>query len=208
VHELVLHTGTTHRWATTLVSTRATGYVAPDLGALPSDRDGIFDWFEEGAARLLDVLVSTDPETSVWSWGSDQHARFWSRRMAHETAIHGWDAGVAAGAPTPIPADVAVDGIDEQLENVPFMIAFRPEVSLRGSGETMHLHATDTEGEWLIRLTPAGVETSHGHAKGDVAARGSASDLCLFLLGRARPGRLEVFGDAALLERWQREFQF
>jgi uncharacterized protein (TIGR03083 family) len=209
VHELVLHSGTTHRWATTLVSTRATGYAAADLGQLPVAREGIFDWFDEGAARLVDVLGSTDPEASVWSWASDQRARFWSRRMAHETAVHGWDASLAAGAARAIAADIAVDGIDEQLENVPFMLKFRPEIaSLKGSGETIHLHASDTEGEWLIRLTPDGIENSRGHAKGDVAARGSASDLFLFLVGRVRPDQLEVFGDNALLERWQREFKF
>jgi uncharacterized protein (TIGR03083 family) len=209
VHELVLHSGTTQRWATTLVSTRATGYVAPDLGTLPTEREGIFDWYEEGAAQLLDLLDRTDPELPVWSWGGDQHARFWSRRMAHETAVHGWDATSAAGVPTAIPADVAGDGVDEALENVPFMLPFRPEIaSLTGAGETIHLHATDCDGEWLIRLTPDGIETAREHAKGDVAARGSASDLMLFLVGRVGPDQLEVFGDRALLDRWQTEFKF
>jgi uncharacterized protein (TIGR03083 family) len=209
VHALVLHTGTTQRWATTLVSTRATGYVEADLGEVPVEREGIFDWFEASTNRLLDVLGSTDPETPVWSWAGDHHARFWARRMAHETAVHGWDASHAAGTDRPIPADVAVDGIDEQLENVPYMIAFRPEVaSLRGSGESIHLHATDTEGEWLIRLMADGIETSREHAKGDVATRGSASDLFLFLVGRMPPTELEVFGDGTLLDRWQRDFSF
>jgi uncharacterized protein (TIGR03083 family) len=209
VHELVLHTGTTHRWATTLVATRATGYVAPDLGELPAERDAIFDWFEDGARRFVDVLGTTDPQTAVWAWGSDQHARFWSRRMAHETAVHGWDASHAAREDRAIPAELAVDGIDEQLENIPFMMPFRPEVAaLRGDGESIHLHATDTEGEWLIRFTADGIETTREHAKGDVAARGSASDLMLFLVGRVRHDQLEVFGDAALLDRWQRDFSF
>ena len=209
VHELVLHSGTTQRWAKTLVSTGATGYVAADLGELPIERDGIFDWFDEGTRLLLDVLERTDPAAPVWSWGSDHHAGFWSRRMAHETAVHGWDAGTAAGAAAAIPVDVAVDGIDEQLDNVPFMLTFRPEIaSLRGTGETLHLHATDADGEWLIRLTPEGIETTREHAKGDVAARGTASDLMLFLVGRVGPEQLEVFGDRALLERWQAEFKF
>jgi hypothetical protein len=24
----------------------------------------------------------------MWAWGPDKHARFWSRRMLHETAVH------------------------------------------------------------------------------------------------------------------------
>ena len=41
------------------------------------------------------------------------------------------------------------------------------------------------------------------HAKGDVAARGTASDLLLFLWGRVPATALEVFGDAELLDRFQ-----
>ncbi len=209
VHQLVLHAGTTHRWATTLVSTRATGFVVPDAGVVPHERDAILGWFADGAAALTELLDHTDPDAPVWSWGADQHARFWARRMAHETAVHGWDAGGAAGRPPVIPADLAVDGIDEALDAVPAMVAFRPELaSLKGNGETIHLHATDTEGEWLVRLTPDGIESSREHAKGDVAARGPASDLYLFLVGRVPPAGLEVLGDSTLLERWQREFRF
>jgi uncharacterized protein (TIGR03083 family) len=209
VWELVRHAGTTHRWATTLVEQRATGYLAPDLGELPSARDDIVDWFEASTARLLDVLEATPADADVWSWGGDHHARFWSRRMAHETSVHGWDAATAAGRPRPIDGDLAVDGIDEQLANIPYMIPFRPAIAeLRGAGETIHLHATDREGEWLVRLTADGVEWSREHAKGDVAARAGASDLFLFLVGRVEPGRLEVFGDSSLLDRWQRDFAF
>ena len=39
------------------------------------------------------------------------------------------------------------------------------------------------------------------HAKGDVAVRGGASDLLLFLWHRIPADRLEVFGDPALLDR-------
>ena len=70
-----------------------------------------------------------------------------------------------------------------------------------GRGETLHLHATDTEGEWLLRLLPAGVEVGQGHAKGDATAAGTASDLLLFLWGRAAADPLERSGDPALLAR-------
>jgi hypothetical protein len=35
--------------------------------------------------------------------------------MAHETAVHRFDAELAAGTPTPIEADLAADGVDEIL---------------------------------------------------------------------------------------------
>ena len=71
-----------------------------------------------------------------------------------------------------------------------------------GTGETIHLHCTDGEGEWLVRLAPGGVNVVNEHAKGDVAARGAASDLLLMMWGRVPVTQVEVFGDASLLERW------
>jgi hypothetical protein len=70
-----------------------------------------------------------------------------------------------------------------------------------GRGETLHLHATDAEGEWRLRLLPAGVEVGHGHGQSDATAAGTASDLLLFLWGRAGPEPLERSGDPALLPR-------
>ena len=46
------------------------------------------------------------------------------------------------------------------------------------------------------------------HAKGDVAARGTASDLLLMMWNRITPDRLDVFGDGDLLTRWQRAARF
>jgi hypothetical protein len=124
--------------------------------------------------------------------------------MAHELAIHRWDAqgAIGPGACEPIARERAVDGIDEMLDLMPHR--FTP-VTVTGNGETLHLHCTDGDGEWLIRLVPDGFGITREHAKGDVAARGSASDLLLFLYGRVDAGALEVFGDGALLARWQRE---
>ena len=62
---------------------------------------------------------------------------------------------------------------------------------------TIHFHCTDADGEWLITRVGDDVVVTREHAKGDVAARGSASDLALFLWGRVGADQLEVFGDAA-----------
>jgi hypothetical protein len=78
---------------------------------------------------------------------------------------------------------------------------------LTGSGETIHLHATDDGiegGEWLLTLASDGVEVEHGHGKGDAAVRAPASDLVLFVWNRIDLDQLEVFGDAALLEQWRK----
>jgi uncharacterized protein (TIGR03083 family) len=201
--KLVKHAGTTHRWAA-----RATGTLEfPDPAALdlalPGDPAEYPDWLEAGAAELVATLAAADPDAPCWSWGEDGHVRFWSRRMAHETSVHRWDAQTATGSPDPIEPRLAVDGIDERLENLPASMRFHPAGvdALAGDGETVHLHCTDTDGEWLLRFGPDGLACTREHAKGDVAVRGPASDLLLYLVGRRPLTRLDVFGDAAVLER-------
>ena len=200
--KLVKHTGTTHRWVLAIAATRE--FANPgdlDLG-LPDDPMLYPEWFEAGAATLTSTLSAIDPLADMWSWGVDQHARFWSRRMAHETAVHRWDAQSALGAQDALRTDVAVDGIDERLENLTPSMNFNPAgaAALCGSGESVHLHSTDAHGEWLLRFEPDGVLVSREHAKGDVAVRGPASDLLLYLNGRRELEGLEVFGDLRVLE--------
>jgi predicted lipid carrier protein YhbT len=79
---------------------------------------------------------------------------------------------------------------------------------LHGEGETIHWHCTDTDGEWLVRLAPEGLEVSREHARGDVALRGPASELLLVTIGRAPASSIEVLGDASLVERWQQKAKF
>ncbi len=199
--KLVKHTGTIHRWVLGVADTRA--FVSPgDLDLeLPDAEADYPDWFAAGAAQLVATLRGIDPDADMWSWGPDQHARFWSRRMAHETTIHRWDAESAVGASGAIETDLAIDGIDERLVNLAASLNSRPDglQALQGGGESVHLHTTDGDGEWLLRFTPEGLELSREHAKGDVAVRGAASDLLLYVIGRRGLEGLEVFGDAAVL---------
>jgi len=89
---------------------------------------------------------------------------------------------------------------------MPSAAAFAPGVAeLRGAGESLHLHATDVDGEWMIELHPDGFRWEHAHGKGTVAVRGRASDLMLLMYGRlsADDGeRFTCFGDTELLVRW------
>ena len=86
----------------------------------------------------------------------------------------------------PIDHALAVDGIDEFFGLIPF---WRRESTLHGAGESIHLHCTDGDGEWFVRLAADGVIVTREHAKGDVALRAPASDLLLFLYGRVGPDR-------------------
>jgi hypothetical protein len=122
--------------------------------------------------------------------------------MALETAVHRWDVEGAVREPAAVPPDLAVDGVDEILEiQIPRSIDL---ATLDAEGATFHLHATDAEGEWLVHLAADGITFEHGHAKGDVALRGTASDLYLWCWNRVPvDDRFEVFGDAGLLDVWR-----
>src|SRR5512139_1165670 len=211
---LAEHVGRTQRWAATIVGRRLTEPIRPkeaDGVPGPEGMAGKARWLREGAGILSRAMEETDPATPVWSWATDHTAGFWARRMVHETTVHRADACAALGLPFMLAGDVAADGISEWLGFVsePALAATWPGFAeLRGSGETLHLHATDEGlgdlGEWLIRRLPAGVTWEHGHGKGDVAVRGAAADLLQLAHRRIAPTdpRIEVFGDEALLEHW------
>jgi uncharacterized protein (TIGR03083 family) len=174
-----------------------------DVG-FPEQPIEIERWFRSGGEALLAALRKADADQPTWTWGADQHARWWSRRQLHETGVHRADAELALGREPMFEASVAVDGVDEFLGNLPYATFSPVTKDLKGDGETVHVHCTDTDGEWLIELNPKGFTWQHGHAKGDVAVRGAASDLLLLLYGRRKPEgeRFQIFGDAALLDRW------
>jgi uncharacterized protein (TIGR03083 family) len=199
VADLVLHTGMVHRHKLEIVRGRLAAPPDPWPPPAPA-RAELLGWYSQGLDELLTVLEAADPETPVWTFHRpEQTVGFWYRRMAQETAVHRVDAESAHGDPRPVPAALAADGVAELLEV--FLAPHAEGAPVGGRGESLHLHATDTEGEWQVRLLPAGVELGQGHAQGDAAATGPASDLLLFLWGRAGAGPLERSGDPALLPR-------
>jgi hypothetical protein len=123
--------------------------------------------------------------------------------MAQESAVHRWDAQLAVGDPDPIPTEQAVDGVDELFEV--FLGPWAKARGVVGDGESVHLHATDADeiegGEWTVTFIPEGVDLERAHAKAQMAAKGTASDLLLFSWNR-RPVELDVFGDPDLLAWW------
>lgn len=200
VADLLRHIGLIHARTSVILRTGTMERPSRRNGMLPdAPEDGLLDWFDDTLAGLVaDLRAVDDPDRPVWSFvPSLQQAGFWPRRMAHETTVHRVDAELAAGRPVgPIDPALAVDGIAETLA---VFGAAAPERS-PGDGRTVHLHATDVEGEWLVRFEADGVVIDTGHAKGDAAVRGPAADLLLWLWGRAPLDGLDVFGDRTAAE--------
>lgn len=177
-----------------------------DLNPPAATDPSLGDWVREGAAAVVEQLAKADPAEACWSWSRpDQHAGFWRRRMAQESVIHRWDSERAAGRPIgPIDPELAADGIDEFLGV--FVPMTRNVKKAPGGGESVHLHCTDTAGEWLVAFPgEATQDLRREHAKGDVAFRGPAEGLLLFLWGRlpAAAAGVEVVGDQAIADRWR-----
>jgi uncharacterized protein (TIGR03083 family) len=200
---LVAHTAEVHRWVAGIVRTGATERPREEP-EVPTEAEAVLSWYSEGLSDLLDVLGGANPDALVWNWFNRKPAptRFWHRRMAHETAVHRWDAQAAAGIPQPIDTGLAVDGIDELFSFVSVWLPRRPIDGLSGS---LHVHATDTDGEWSLALAPDRLDQRREHSKADAAIRGPASDLFLWAANRVAPDspRLEVFGDRNIVDAWR-----
>jgi uncharacterized protein (TIGR03083 family) len=182
---------------------RFEAWVESDRSDLTLVPDGLIELYEATAATLEAELRALHPDQHIKTWWSpQQNAGFLQRRLALETAIHRWDAQLAHGVPEAIEPALAADGIDESLDVMLFAHRKRADNLRESAGETFHFHRTDGPGEWLVKFPPDGPIVSREHAKGDVAVRGTASDLFLFLWHRIPADRLEVFGDVALAQRY------
>jgi hypothetical protein len=96
----------------------------------------------------------------------------------------------------------------------PGWAAQRPDSAeaLRGSGQTLHLHAGDEPslgeaGEWFIERGPDGATWRHGHGDADVTVSGPAASLLLVLTRRRSISAgldegLHASGDLALFTHW------
>ncbi|MFJ2863148.1 maleylpyruvate isomerase family mycothiol-dependent enzyme [Kitasatospora sp. NPDC087314] len=218
LEDLARHTGSVQRWFTVLLRQRVQQPPRSrevDL-RLPARPEGYPAWLAEASAEAGATFAETDLDAPMWAWGADQHARFWVRRMLFETLVHRADAELALGRTPRFDPELAADGVDEFLTNLPFAAIFAPKTAeLRGPDRTIRFTRTDANasdggsggGDWLIRLRPDGFGLDPDAAAdpiADATVRGSAADLLLLLYGRLDRTctRLDVRGDDELLAHW------
>ncbi|HVV76594.1 MAG TPA: maleylpyruvate isomerase family mycothiol-dependent enzyme [Mycobacteriales bacterium] len=204
VADLARHVWQVYANVTQYVSTRATA--RPEQ--LPEMPDG--DPVELLAAQLDDLvgaLSDCEADTPIWTWASDapQGAIFWARRMAHESAVHRFDAQNAHGIRQPIDAELAADGIDELLDVILPRVYRRDRVA--GPTGAVALHVIDGD-SWLLDLTPDAVRRSDLLDSPEVTASGTSSALLLALYSRVPWTSLEVAGNIDLLNAWTGTLSF
>lgn len=208
---LATHIGMIHRWVSQTVrdSAREPLEFSQFGRDLPAEWSGFGDWLESMSGPLSQTLRDADPDAPAWSFTDIQQARFWPRRMLHETMIHRVDAERAAGIRPRVEADAAVDGLDELFYLLSYGHPFRPApADLRGHGETIHLHATDVGVHWQVTMTPAGhtwERSDTGPAQqASATIRGTAGEVHLFQYNRLsdQVADVECAGDRTVLADW------
>jgi uncharacterized protein (TIGR03083 family) len=149
-----------------------------------------------------------EPGESVPTWfGPDQTVGFWIRRMAQETVIHRVDAELAAGVPvTPVPGDLAADGVDEVLKRMlAYSMRMWPEDFAELEGE--YLAGDDGQNAivvamgqraWTIRPSPGQmVVEDGGHRDPRVLIDGPPGAVLRWVWGRAGDDEVQLSGDPA-----------
>ena len=165
----------------------------------PTDDDLLLADYRTGVVRMAEILNGADQTARIWTWSHQKDVAFVTRHQVQETAVHHWDAETAAGKRIQIEPDVAADSVDEFLEHsTPGH--FPDAEPLSGS---VHLHASDTQGEWVIKEDEdRKLSIVRGHEHSDVALSATASDLLLILYRRFPPNQQAVHGDRSLLGRF------
>lgn len=141
----------------------------------------------------------------------DQTVGFWIRRMAQETAVHRVDAELAAGDPTPVDGELAIDGIDEVL--VMFLgwgigkWSGEPAIAdLLSGADGRHAEIRSGGESFLVRPTHAGVDVLRSAGDDRIADRaltvnGDPSAVLLWLWGRLDDSAVQIDGDPAFRTR-------
>jgi uncharacterized protein (TIGR03083 family) len=210
VGELARHLGSVYRRVRLNAGTAGVDenwgpVVIPDE-APAADSEQVVDWFAGEFAQVSAFLEALDPDEPTWNWAPQSRvAAFWHRRMAHETAVHRWDAQVATRLPEPLESKLAADTVAEALDTFLPAGRRRPHADVAG---IVHLSASDVGQDWTIRMRGDGIvalldtdtlfdDDAH---PARAAATGTASDLALAIWGRVSFDVVDAVGDEALLE--------
>jgi uncharacterized protein (TIGR03083 family) len=205
VTDLVIHVAAVYLHKATVMRTgeRPAEWPPPGLAA-----EAPLALFGRAYGQLKQEFNARAPASPTPTWyDRNQTVAFWIRRMAQETVIHRIDAELAAGLPvTPVPADLAVDGVDEVLKL--FLghgsVAWAQEFAqLKGehlAGEDGRDTITVTAGQaaWTVRPSPCAVAVEDGvSANPRVAISGAPDRVLRWLWGRDGDGAVRFTGDPA-----------
>ena len=195
--DLVWHLGEVEAFWAEIVSRGLTDW--RDVVEPPRVADSaLIDWFRATGTALADLLEQADPRVGVWSSSPQTDVAFVQRRMAHEAALHTWDAVAAAGPTEPLDADLAVDGIGEFVD-------LHMPAGVRDTADagpfSVALRATDRPARWWLEVRGGDLSTSRSELVADAVVSATASDLLLVLWRRIAATEVSVEGEPTALDR-------
>lgn len=171
------------------------GFVAVTIAADHPDR---LDQLDASNHHLVEALRASGPDETVCYFGEPAPAARVARLMALETVMHSRDAEESAGlAPSPVPMDVAADGIDQQLGHLSDV----GDAQWLPAG--VRLTSTDTGDSWTVLVAEGDLDatlrlTESAPAGAQIAAPASA--LLPWLFARTHDATLIAeSGDPVLL---------
>ncbi|MGW5556485.1 maleylpyruvate isomerase family mycothiol-dependent enzyme [Micromonospora sp. NPDC003944] len=171
---------------------------------VPRERAALLAWLAASTQLLLSALREAGPGRGCWTWWpasqSPQTSGGVARHRAQESAVHTYDVQLTGGAPQPLPAEVALDGVEEFLFTVCATSSAWPH-----QPTAFDLHTAEGR-SWRLTVDGDGARatrigaTEEGLDAAGVAVRGAASELVLYLYDRIPAESLHVDGDAGLLD--------
>jgi uncharacterized protein (TIGR03083 family) len=152
MRQLIRHVGRAHRWAARIISTRADvtldPHTVPD-GRPPDEADGARAWLLACPQVLFEAVTDVGgSDATVATFDGPRPARWWVRRLLHESTVHRADAVLAVDEQYELAPEIAADGTDEWLGR----LAERPWPGDPpvGDGKAVNLIPTDVDLSWSI----------------------------------------------------------
>ncbi|MGA5822430.1 maleylpyruvate isomerase family mycothiol-dependent enzyme [Kitasatospora sp. NPDC094028] len=171
----------------------------------PQDREALLAWLAASTQELLDTLRVAGPDAECWTWwGASQSPRTSgavARHQLQEISVHTYDAQLAVGAAQPLPAEVALDGVEDFLSTCCAWSGNWPH-----EPAVVEYHATEGR-SWRFTVEADGArvariaEGDEAGAPADASARGTAAELVLWFYGRLPVDALELDGDRGVFDR-------
>lgn len=112
---------------------------------IPPEHAARLDLLDETNHGLVEALRAAGPDQSVCYFGEQAPTARVARLMSLETLVHSRDAEESAGmTATPIPADLAADGVDQQLTHL------SDSAHARWLPAGVALTSDDTDASWTV----------------------------------------------------------
>lgn len=208
--DLVRHLGRVHRfWAAVVAAGPADGPVDPSVTAAeaddsPAEREALLAWSAASTALLLDALRAAGPDGGCWTWWgtsqSPQTAGAVARHQVQEATVHTYDAQITADDAQPLPAESALDGVEEFLTTCCATTDAWPH-----DPAVIDFHATEGR-SWRLFLSAEGARAERLESPEPTAdaihtsMRGTAGEVVLAFYNRIPFTSLDVGGDPRQLE--------